>query len=188
MDNETSIMKFKDSCKKKNKKKWWGNWDLPRCRRTLLCGFLFLVLSEEQFQRCHWNWYWHSSIANWRPSIAVDVTSGYWWQISIWSLLSPGKVLHIVGPISSCLCSMKALFTPLEKSNKKLLGIVFQARLFREFEPWMWGTRHLGWESPLRQILFFGTYTGILRKQKSFRKGSSNKSKLKLKRYNQKTF
>lgn len=94
---------------------------LPLCNKTFLWGFLFLVLREEQFQRCHWNWYWHSSIANWRPSMALEVTSGYWWQSSICSLLNPGNVLHIVGPMSSCLCSMKALFTPLTKKKKRSL-------------------------------------------------------------------
>jgi hypothetical protein len=62
---------------------------------TLLCWVTLLVVREEQFHLCHVNWCLHSEIAICRPFTAATVTSGFLWQSSRCSLVSPGIPLHL---------------------------------------------------------------------------------------------
>ena len=69
---------------------------LPFSKSGLECGFLLRVSSDEQFQRCSRNWYWHSCSAICTPCIADAATSGCRAQMSYCVWLRPGYDLQTV--------------------------------------------------------------------------------------------
>jgi hypothetical protein len=70
--------------------------DSPFWKMALVCGFLVLLASDEQFHLWLWNWCWHSLTDCANPWRAARVASGCPKQSSIWALVSPGVVLQMV--------------------------------------------------------------------------------------------